>query len=575
MDREKRSDKNIYIRVISFLSPFKKEVLKLAVLMICITIGNIYIPLVEQNIVDVGILKNDKNALFLYVILAILLSIITQFISFIQSNVQVSMNLKFTRHLQVEAFNHALRLKMDYIKKEGFLNLLNKSGDYIQAIADISGEEVVSAIFECFKFFGVVIGLLLINWKLTLFILLTVPVRLLITSLISKRVGQSQRENLKVHGKMHRWEEDIYSAAVEIKMWNLYEKKSYEYEDILIERDNVFKKLNLNIILEGLVGQSAQKIFINLLFVLGGALIWSNEVTMGGLLAFMTYSNYLMEPIGWIAGMKMTLEEVKPALKRYDEFFSLEEEQMEGNRPNISQKLEKQPLNIDFKNISFSYESRKILDEVNLNLKSGDVVALLGENGAGKSTLINLLLRLYVPQEGVISINGNSIQNSDLYDYRNLFSVVMQDPYLFLGDIRSNLTLFDDELELNIPSEKLLSFIERLPDKEFTNIGSDSSGISGGEKQKIALYRALLKKSRILVLDEPTSNYDIDSEDEFVNILKNNKKDITIVITHNPKLLGVMNKILYLKEGKIQMYRNYKDLVKCETKYVIYGEDAV
>src|SRR5699024_798244 len=197
---------------------------------------------------------------------------------------------------------------------------------------------------------------------------------------------------------------------------------------------------------------------------------------------------------------------------------------------------------------------------LDFDIKEGDKIAIVGENGSGKSTLLNIFLRFYDLQEGSITLNGKAINDYELFSYRDLFSVIMQNPYLFRGTVRDNLTLFGkNELTQEILGNKLLNFVERLPEGYDTDIGSDSSHISGGEKQKIALMRALASKSKILILDEPTAAYDKQSEKDFVDVLRGCDKKIIILITHEPKLLQFANKIIEIENKQIKQYGSYKE----------------
>lgn len=212
------------------------------------------------------------------------------------------------------------------------------------------------------------------------------------------------------------------------------------------------------------------------------------------------------------------------------------------------------------RNLSFSFKNRELLRSLCFNIKEGDKVAVVGENGSGKSTLLNIFLRFYDLQEGSITLNGKAISDYELFSYRDLFSVIMQNPYLFRGTIRDNLTLFGkNELTQEILNSRLLDFVEYLSDGYDTDVGSDSSHISGGEKQKIALMRALASKSKILILDEPTAAYDKQSEKEFLDVLCGCDKKIIILITHEPKLLQFANKIIEIENMQIKQYGSYKE----------------
>ena len=358
---------------------------------------------------------------------------------------------------------------------------------------------------------------------------------------------------------IHGWEDDIYHSATEVKLWNLYENKSREYNGLLQNRNTAIKKLSFFIVLSDLLGQDIQAVFLNMLYILGGMLIWGEELSFGGIVAFITYAAYLLEPIGFIANLKMIFSQVGPAFNMYEEFLAYKEE-MEGDKKSKIKCDNIESVSFEVRNMSFSFNNRQLLHSLSFNINEGDRVAVVGENGSGKSTLINIFLRFYDLQEGSVTLNGKAISDYELFSYRDLFSVIMQNPYLFRGTVRDNLTLFGkNELSQEILDNNLLNFVEHLSDGYDTDVGSDASHISGGEKQKIALMRALASKSKILILDEPTAAYDKQSEEEFMKVLSGCDKKIIILITHEPKLLEFANKIIEIKNMQIKQYASYKE----------------
>ncbi|MNI54710.1 Lipid A export ATP-binding/permease protein MsbA [compost metagenome] len=208
-----------------------------------------------------------------------------------------------------------------------------------------------------------------------------------------------------------------------------------------------------------------------------------------------------------------------------------------------------------------------VLSNVCLNIHAGEKIALVGDNGSGKTTLINLLLNFYNPTGGDITLNGENINDFNLEEYRNLFGVVSQSPYLFQGTIYENITVFG-ETELDEDCLKhidLLRFVEKFPNQLQTLVGSESGNISGGEKQKIAFVRSLLKKNtKVLILDEPTSNYDVQSEIDFGNLLVSISDKAVILITHRPEMLKKVDKIIQIYNGESFVFDSYEDFVRIQ-----------
>lgn len=556
-------DQKLYSKIIVLLSPYKKYIVGMSLLMMFITVGTIFIPLLQQEIVDSGLMSGDLRILGALVVIVIALTIITNLASLLQSYLRINLNAKFLKDKQVEILNHSLRLKMDYIKNDGLVQIIKDAEYSLNNLAMLTGEEMSNTLVQTFKFVGVFIGLMVINWKLTIFLLLVMPIRFLVTNKLGKYVEKYQMDTLVTQKEIHGWEDDIYHSATEIKLWNLYKNKSREYEGLLQKRNTAINKLSLFIVLSNLLGEDIQAVFLNMLYVLGGLLIWGGELSLGGIVAFITYASYLLEPIGFIADLKMIFSQVGPAFSMYEEFCNYQEEEPVNDKKN---KIVCQNINsMDFRiqNLSFAFKNRKLLQSLSFEIKEGDRIAIVGENGSGKSTLMNILLRFYDVQEGSITLNGKAISDYELFSYRDLFSVIMQNPYLFRGTVKDNLTLFGkNELSQDILENKLLNFVDYLSDGYNTDVGSDASHISGGEKQKIALIRALASDSKILILDEPTAAYDKQSEEEFMNVLRKCNKKIIILITHEPKLLQFANKILEIENMQINQYSSYSEFCK-------------
>ena len=556
-------DRKLYSKIISLLLPYKNYILGMSLLMIFITGGTVFIPLLQQEIVDSGLMSGDLGLLGTLVLMVIALTIITNLASLFQAYLRINLNAKFLKDKQLEILDHSLKLKIDYIKNDGLVQIIKDAEYALNNLSMLTGEEMSNTLVQIFKFIGVFIGLVVINWKLTLFLLIVIPIRIFVANKLGKYVEKYQMDTLMTQKVIHGWEDDIYHSATEVKLWNLYDNKCREYDRLLQDRNTAIKKLSFFIVLSSLLGQNIQAIFLNMLYVLGGILIWGGELSLGGIVAFITYATYLLEPIGFIANLKMIFSQVGPAFNMYEDFLNYQEEELEREKENRISCRNIECLDFEVRNLSFSFKNRELLHSLCFDIKEGDRVAIVGENGSGKSTLMNIFLRFYDLQEGSITLNGKAISDYELFSYRDLFSVIMQNPYLFRGTVKDNLTLFGkNELSQEILDNKLLSFVQHLSDGYDTDVGSDASHVSGGEKQKIALMRALASNSRILVLDEPTAAYDKQSEEEFVNVLRGCNKKIIILITHEPKLLQFANKIIAIEDMQINQYRSYKEYLE-------------
>ena len=528
------------------LKPHTKKICVIIFLMLLISGLNILIPFYQQKIVDDGIMNND-----LYLIIKLLLCIIAIFllsgiITVIQNYLQADISLQVSQKLEVSIFEHALNLKYKYIQENGIYKIVKDVDKYVQSIMDLTGGKTIQIFVELFKFVGILIALLTLNWKITVYLLATVPLRVMITKILSNCVKRNSEKSCLIQKFIHRWEDDIYNSYLQIKLWNLIEYKTKEYNKLLGERNKKVKNHFFITGIDSAIGNNFMSIIINTLYLICGIFVIDNDITVGTMFAFISYSAYLLQPISLISYLKIIVSKIKPEFETYKSFISLEEEN-ESRQTNEFPKSDK--VNMSFKNVSFKYNEKMIIDQLNIELQAGDIVAVIGENGAGKSTFINLILRLYTPCRGQILINNINIDNINIHSYRENICTVLQTDDLFKGTIEDNITVYK---RYNLPMEllnlNLFSFINKYHSGIDTKIESKSSGVSGGEKQKIALLRALNKSGLILVLDEPTSNYDQESEEEFIKLISELKYDIIIIVTHSEKIVNIANKVIKLEK---------------------------
>ena len=211
---------------------------------------------------------------------------------------------------------------------------------------------------------------------------------------------------------------------------------------------------------------------------------------------------------------------------------------------------------VELKNINKTYGSYQASRNVNFGIEKGKLIGLLGPSGSGKTTILNLLLRFYEPNQGAILVDGIDIRGIQLKDLRNLFSVVSQDPYLFLGGIEENINLSKNfnqqQISLAMKASGVSEFMRRMSDEDKKQIGQNGARLSGGEKQKIAVARALLKDAPIIILDEATANFDVESDQYLHNIIVNEMKNKTVImITHHYENLQGMDRVYRLENGRV------------------------
>lgn len=304
----------------------------------------------------------------------------------------------------------------------------------------------------------------------------------------------------------------------------------------------------------------------NSLYILGAYMVFHMDFTIGGLFAFLTYSAYVTGPISAILNVSYSFANVMPSARRLFEFLDTETEQDRQSGKPVRLERESFKGRIKFEDVSFSYQPGvQILNKVYFEIQPGETVVITGANGSGKSTLVHLLLRFHIPCEGTITLDGIDINRMRLRDYRKLIAVVSQDNYLFDTTIEENigsgLQLKPPQLLQAAHESRAHDFIMELPLGYQSMPGRNGTALSGGQRQKIAMARAFAKDSPILILDEATSHYDTESEqelNEWLAVMRNKRKTI-LIISHKPHLLKSADRFLRVSSSGITELFNYED----------------
>jgi len=308
--------------------------------------------------------------------------------------------------------------------------------------------------------------------------------------------------------------------------------------------------------------------FSILLYIVLVLLMIRNIIRVDILVLVIGYFESMIAYLDDVIESSSTIREVNVAVKRVDTILHYRSKEMlsfgEYEKENVKGVLE-------FENVSFSYGNKEVIKDMNLKIIPKQITAIVGESGTGKTSIFNLILRLYQVDKGTILLDGNDIYEYKKSSYSSMISVVNQKPFIFNMSIRKNLDFVDKDIGHQIDACKRVGihdFISTLPDGYNTILREDATNISGGQKQLISLARTLLTKSKVLLFDEITSSLDPETADHITHLLKDLKKDHTIImITHKPELMKRADRIVVIKEGKIVGDGTHKELMKNNTHY--------
>ncbi|NBK79797.1 ABC transporter ATP-binding protein [bacterium D16-76] len=537
-------------RIFSYLKPFKREFLLVGLTMlISVTVGFLQ-PLVIQSITDNGMLQQNMRVIVRSVLALAGLVIVNQAIDLWQTRIFADVHNKSYYLVFHQVFEKLLHLKKSYFEDKNNTEILSFLQMDVSQVSSITDRYMVMSASYIFRIISGLVGLFVISWKLALVVLAMVPVKFFLVKGMSKRREKAMDEMIESSRDFSRWFGDNLNGVDEIKLWNLFQSR----EKIFAEKQRELLKLEKkgtmidgwNSFWEVLLEWSVTIV----LYLLGGWLICTGSLTIGAVFAFSSYSGYVTGPVSALINLKMYFARIMPSARRLFQFLDMETEPDAGKKTT-----DNEPLKLEFRDVAFCYEeNRPILQGVNFTVEPGEKVAIIGQNGSGKSTILNILLRFYQPDAGQVLADGIDVNCLSLEDYRSLFSVVSQEPYLFLGNILENTDLTgeatEEQLCAALKDSGVASYITRMPDGEKTQIGRNGAKLSGGEKQKLAVARALLKDASVVILDEATSGFDVESDAYLHDIIVNQMQEKSVImITHHYNNLEGMDRVYRLEDG--------------------------
>lgn len=549
----KKKDYYYLGKLLALLKPYKYY---LAAIFLCLIASSAIVflqPLLISRLTDQGLLEMNFSVTVKLTLLIFLLIAAGQIISFLRSWMFVHIHNSFYFSLISRGFQKLMRLKISYFTEKSSAEIIDNMRVDASNAALITDQFFGFTIEYLFRIVSGLVGLFVISWRLTLVVILIVPIKYGIVSLISRKTRKWTQERLEKLSNFTGWFSENIDGIKEIKLWGLYRKQWEEFQKRqkellkLHQKESLLESVNNNIetaLSWGVTG---------LLYILGGMQMAEGHLSLGGVFAFISYSDYVTDPIMMLLNLRIFFSTIIPSAERLFQIFELEEESDTG-KLKVKQD---QGIQIEYRQVSYAYENgRSILTSADIKITQGEKVAIVGENGSGKTTFLNLLLRFLEPQEGEITVNGTNINEIEADSYRGLFAVVDQAPYLFSGTIRENI-----DLDLRTDRETFLraceksgadNFIAKLPEKEKSVIGQNGSMLSGGERKKVAVARAMVREAPIIVLDEATAGYDGESDAHLHDFLIHQTEGKTlIVITHNQEHLEGMDQVYCLKNGKL------------------------
>ena len=535
----------------SILASYKKELIILTFTAICVCSVSFVTPLISQLMFDQGVLEKDIGVLIAAAIVLLIINVVNSCLEIYQFYIELKMKNEIEKELKIKILERSFRLKMKYYNNLGYYKVISDALYSVDNVIEIFSDNFLTVFAILFKTVGACCGLFFLSWQLALIVLLFIPLKYIVNFIFGKKIKNCMQLQLKTYQKFNSWIDEIIDGIKDVKLWGLQKAKIYEVNHIFQDMKEVNIKRGVLDEINNQITNNMDFSISYLVYLLGIGYLTNLNLTVGTVLAFVSYSGYLQNPLNVLLDLKVSIEKLKPAFEELENFFELETEEDVFLQ---KRKIPKEITTIKFENVGVSIDGKDILKNANFCIHKKEKVALVGENGSGKTTLINLLLRLVEPTTGKILIDGVDIKLYDINEYRRLISTVMQSVHLFSGTIEKNIFISGNSMVENINNNFAMNFIQDFPEGLKTNVGVTGKKLSGGERQKIGFLRAINRKAKILVLDEATSNYDYQSEQEFNYFVKEDSSfDFYFIVTHRKDILTMVDKIIYIKDGIARM----------------------
>ncbi|MDB4026208.1 ABC transporter transmembrane domain-containing protein [Candidatus Thioglobus sp.] len=537
-------------------------------MMIFATVLETSIPEITGQIIDTLFSNNHttKDALSYSTVLFIVIALSSIF-ALISVSASSWISNKVILDLRVDMFSKLLKLPKTYFDKNTTGETLSKltfDVEQISAAASTMWLELIKSSFSV----AILTGYLFYkNFLLSLTLLVLLPLVYFAVKLSTSRIRKGSRKVQESMGKMTHLLDENISGNDLIKIYNAQSSEQNKFFNII----NTIRQQRFKVDVAASLNTSIVNALIG--FSLACVVYFSSTHLMmsaGDFLAYFTAMGMLVKPSKTLININKPLQQ---ALVSGTSVFNLIDEKSESNLGNT--KMNQTGGDICFDNVSFSYDNEKpSLRNINLNIKQGETIALVGSTGSGKTTLVNLLTRFYNPTDGKISINNENINSFDLESFRSNFSFVDQNVRLFNDTISGNIAFGQKD---KMPMDSIITaanvsnsieFIEKLDNKFDSDIGEDGVTLSGGQRQRLSIARAIAKDSAILILDEATSSLDSATEKLVQSaITKMQKGRTTIIIAHRLSTIQNADRIIVLKEGEIIEQGSHKELIKASGEY--------
>jgi len=565
-------DKSSFRFLISYLRPHRKYVIQLILGMLLGSILQLIFPFLTQSIVDVGINNNDINFIYLILIAQLVLFISRMSVDFIRGWILLHLSTRMNISLISDFLIKLMKLPLGFFDIKLIGDILQRIGDHrrIEHFLTTSSLNIMFSLFNL-VIFGIVLAVY--SWKILLLFIFGSFLYFLWLSVFMRKRRELDFKRFSNQAENQSKLIQLIYGVQDIKLYHAERQKRWEWENI---QGSLFKVNIKSLALTQY--QEAGGVFINetkniLITFLAATAVIHGDMTLGMMLAVSYILGQLNSPIEQMINFMHVTQDAKISMERLGEIHK----ELDEERDDLGEVIVMpESKSLDIQDLTFQYEgphSRKVLDGVNLKIPADSVTAIVGVSGSGKTTLVKLLLSFYPPVKGEIMVGDTNLQSLSQQAWRRRCGVVMQDGYIFADTIARNISLGDeyvdpDRLLAAVKMANIKDYIESLPVAYNTKVGTGGQSLSGGEKQRILIARAIYKQPEFLFIDEGTSSLDAENEKVIIDNLQEFFRGRTVVVVaHRLSTVRNADQIVVLDNGKIAEIGKHDELVEKKGNY--------
>jgi ATP-binding cassette subfamily B protein len=555
-----------YRRALRYVRPYTASLIVFIALGLVSTVLGLAQPYLSRFLVDDALIGHNRRALIIVAVAMIVVAITNSVISFASSYTYLRLSTRSLFDMRLDLYRHLQNLSPRFFSGRKLGDLVSRINNDIGEVQRVASDALLSLLSNLLFLIGSIGMMIWLNWRLTIVSVVLLPIAVFALRHYQGRLVLQTRD-------VRQRSSDLGSFLIESLMGLRMtvacvaeQREAFRFRRLNDGFIQALLKTQVTSFLAGALPALVLTVATSLMFLYGGLLVFDGSLTIGGLLAFVAYQAKLLSPVQNLLALYTNLLTGGVALDRVFELIDIPAEVKEPEHPlPVPQRLG----TLRFEDVSFSYKgSTQAIDHISLAIPERSFCVLLGPSGSGKSTLADMLLRFYDPDSGAITVDGVDVRSVGLAALRSQIAVVEQVPYLFHASLQENIAYGRpdaslDEIRECAAAANIDDFIMGLPEGYATVIGERGATLSAGERQRIAIARALLRDPALLILDEPTASLDPASEAAVsVALARVTKGRTTLLITHRHALIEMADQVVVIKQGRILESGSPHDLIR-------------